>query len=43
VLSEPFLLLCRDDDPLAMSAQVSWQSLEGLTWCYRIMPQAAAR
>ncbi|MEE9648490.1 LysR family transcriptional regulator [Enterobacter soli] len=29
VLSEPFLLLCRDDDPLAMSAQVSWQSLEG--------------
>lgn len=29
VLSEPFLLLCRDDHPLAMSAQVSWQSLEG--------------
>ncbi|WP_253382993.1 LysR family transcriptional regulator [unidentified bacterial endosymbiont] len=29
VLSEPFLLLCRDDDPLAGLAQVSWQALQG--------------
>lgn len=29
VLSEPFLLLCRDDDPLAALEQVTWQSLQG--------------
>jgi DNA-binding transcriptional LysR family regulator len=29
VLSEPFLLLCRDDDPLAKLSQVSWQALQG--------------
>ncbi|MBE4856068.1 LysR family transcriptional regulator [Enterobacter cloacae complex sp. P40RS] len=29
VLSEPFLLLCRDDDPLALLPQVGWQSLQG--------------
>ena len=29
VLSEPFLLLCRDDDPLAMQPHVHWQSLKG--------------
>ena len=29
VLSEPFLLLCRDDDPLAMLPQVDWHALEG--------------
>lgn len=29
VLSEPFLLLCRDDDPLAAMAQVTWQALQG--------------
>jgi len=29
VLSEPFLLLCRDDDPLASLPQVTWQALEG--------------
>ncbi|MEX0578593.1 LysR family transcriptional regulator, partial [Enterobacter cloacae subsp. cloacae] len=29
VLSEPFLLLCRDDDPLAMLPHVSWQTLQG--------------
>lgn len=29
VLSEPFLLLCRDDDPLASMPQVAWQALQG--------------
>ena len=29
VLSEPFLLLCRDDDPLAALPDVRWQSLQG--------------
>lgn len=29
VLSEPFLLLCRADDPLASLPQVSWQALQG--------------
>ncbi|MCM7218172.1 LysR family transcriptional regulator [Enterobacter hormaechei] len=29
VLSEPFLLLCRDDDPLALLPQVAWQALQG--------------
>jgi DNA-binding transcriptional LysR family regulator len=29
VLSEPFLLLCRDDDPLATLPEISWQSLTG--------------
>ncbi|KYH17245.1 LysR family transcriptional regulator [Enterobacter hormaechei] len=29
VLSEPFLLLCRDDDPLASLPQVAWQALQG--------------
>jgi len=29
VLSEPFFLLCRDDDPLAQAPQVSWQQLQG--------------
>ncbi|BBM26479.1 LysR family transcriptional regulator [Enterobacter hormaechei] len=29
VLSEPFLLLCRDDDPLASLSQVAWQALQG--------------
>lgn len=29
VLSEPFLLLCRDDDPLAQLPQVAWRALEG--------------
>ena len=29
VLSEPFLLLCRDDDPLAILPHVSWQTLQG--------------
>ncbi|MDU6926039.1 LysR family transcriptional regulator [Franconibacter helveticus 513] len=29
VLSEPFLLLCREDDPLASLAQVTWQALQG--------------
>lgn len=29
VLSEPFLLLCREDDPLASLPQVTWQALEG--------------
>ena len=29
VLSEPFLLLCRDDDPLASLPAVTWQALEG--------------
>lgn len=28
VLSEPFLLLCRDDDPLASLPQVAWQALQ---------------
>ncbi|HHT0958781.1 TPA: LysR family transcriptional regulator [Enterobacter hormaechei] len=28
VLSEPFLLLCRDDDPLASLSQVAWQALQ---------------
>jgi DNA-binding transcriptional LysR family regulator len=38
VLSEPFLLLCRDDDPLALPA-VSWQSLQGANLVCRIMPR----
>lgn len=29
VLSEPFLLLCRDDDPLAALPDVRWKSLQG--------------
>ncbi len=29
VLSEPFLLLCRNDHPLAGAESVSWQSLQG--------------
>lgn len=29
VLSEPFLLLCRDDDPLAAMEKVTWQALQG--------------
>ncbi|MGB7803636.1 LysR family transcriptional regulator [Buttiauxella sp.] len=29
VLSEPFLLLCRNDHPFAKQAQVSWQALQG--------------
>ncbi|WP_334371074.1 LysR family transcriptional regulator [Enterobacter hormaechei] len=29
VLSEPFLLLCRDDDPLASLPHVAWQALQG--------------
>lgn len=29
VLSEPFLLLCRDDHPFAREDRVSWQALEG--------------
>lgn len=29
VLSEPFLLLCRDDDPLASLPRVTWQALQG--------------
>lgn len=29
VLSEPFLLLCRNDDPLASLPQVAWQALQG--------------
>ncbi|MEM0705317.1 LysR family transcriptional regulator [Enterobacter cloacae] len=29
VLSEPFLLLCREDDPLASLPQVTWQALHG--------------
>ncbi|GER61855.1 hypothetical protein NMCA_07930 [Enterobacter ludwigii] len=29
VLSEPFLLLCRDDDPLAAQPSVHWQALQG--------------
>ena len=29
VLSEPFLLLCRDDDPLASLTHVTWQALQG--------------
>ena len=29
VLSEPFLLLCRNDNPLAGQACVTWQALEG--------------
>lgn len=29
VLSEPFLLLCREDDPLASLPQVTWQALDG--------------
>jgi DNA-binding transcriptional LysR family regulator len=43
VLSEPFLLLCRDDDPLAALPDVRWQSLQGANLVYRIMPRAAAR
>ncbi|RAU37435.1 LysR family transcriptional regulator [Enterobacter sp. RIT418] len=30
VLSEPFLLLCREDDPLAALAEVPWQALQGM-------------
>ncbi|TNV20240.1 LysR family transcriptional regulator [Buttiauxella sp. B2] len=29
VLSEPFLLLCRDDHPFSLQTQVSWQALQG--------------
>lgn len=29
VLSEPFLLLCRDDDPLASLPHMAWQALQG--------------
>lgn len=29
VLSEPFFLLCRQDDPLAKESQVAWQQLQG--------------
>ncbi|WP_333901553.1 LysR family transcriptional regulator [Enterobacter wuhouensis] len=29
VLSEPFLLLCRDDDPLTFQPQIAWQALQG--------------
>lgn len=29
VLSEPFLLLCRNDSPLAAQTSVTWQALEG--------------
>ncbi|MDK9362418.1 MULTISPECIES: LysR family transcriptional regulator [Lelliottia] len=29
VLSEPFLLLCRDDDPLTQVPEVTWQALQG--------------
>jgi len=29
VLSEPFLLLCRNDSPLAVQTSVTWQALEG--------------
>ncbi|WP_368541697.1 LysR family transcriptional regulator [Enterobacter soli] len=29
VLSEPFLLLCREDSPLAALGEVTWQSLDG--------------
>ena len=29
VLSEPFFLLCRDDDQLAQTPQVAWQQLQG--------------
>jgi DNA-binding transcriptional LysR family regulator len=29
VLSEPFLLLCRNDNPLADQVSVTWQALEG--------------
>lgn len=29
ILSEPFLLLCRDDDPLAALQEVPWQALQG--------------
>ena len=29
VLSDPLLLLCRDDDPLASLPQVAWQALQG--------------
>ena len=29
VLSEPFLLLCRDDDPLAQLPHVDWMALQG--------------
>ncbi|HEY3589338.1 MAG TPA: LysR family transcriptional regulator, partial [Buttiauxella sp.] len=29
VLSEPFLLLCRDDHPLSLQVQVPWQALQG--------------
>lgn len=29
VLSEPFLLLCRDDDPLSQQTHVTWQALQG--------------
>ncbi|EMN0311516.1 TPA: LysR family transcriptional regulator [Enterobacter hormaechei subsp. oharae] len=29
VLSEPFLLLCRDDDPLASLPHAAWQALQG--------------
>lgn len=31
VLSEPFLLLCRDDDPLAAQPSVHWQALQERT------------
>lgn len=30
VLSEPFLLLCREDDPLAALEEVPWQALQGM-------------
>jgi Transcriptional regulator len=30
VLSEPFLLLCREDDPLAALPEVPWQALQGM-------------
>lgn len=29
VLSEPFLLLCRNDHPFSLQTQVSWQALQG--------------
>ncbi len=29
VLSEPFLLLCRNDHPFSLQAQVPWQALQG--------------
>lgn len=31
VLSEPFLLLCREDDPLAALPEVPWQALQGMS------------